>query len=270
MKEDLAGIIQTEEFAKKDLVERVYNAVHLEQEQQEQQEQQEICVEIEDTDTVTASVEEAQLPATVTVPTHYHHTTIKCLVIGDGATGKTCLLMRCSYNKFPELYVPTVFENYATTATVMYNKVSTKVDISFWDTAGQEDYAGIRQIQYPGTDVVLITFSYTSHESLERVINHWLPEIQRFLPDVPCILVGTMADPRSMASVASSRYKAVVKESQATCVALEHNFAGNEVFTTSALTGEGIKKLMDFMTLTGLRYQQRNKRARHKKRCNIL
>jgi GTPase SAR1 family protein len=50
---------------------------------------------------------------------------IKCVGVGDGAVGKTCIFIRfifkISYttNEFPADYVPTIFDNY--TATVKLN-----------------------------------------------------------------------------------------------------------------------------------------------------
>ena len=50
------------------------------------------------------------------------------VVVGDGAVGKTCVLSTYSKNKFPEEYVPTIFDN--TTTTIKVN--NTIVNLSLW------------------------------------------------------------------------------------------------------------------------------------------
>ena len=55
----------------------------------------------------------------------------KLVIVGDGACGKTCLLIVFSKDQFPEVYVPTVFENYVADIEVDGKQVcSTAFDCS--------------------------------------------------------------------------------------------------------------------------------------------
>uniref|UniRef100_A0A8C5ZH50 Uncharacterized protein n=1 Tax=Marmota marmota marmota TaxID=9994 RepID=A0A8C5ZH50_MARMA len=78
--------------------------------------------------------------------------TIKCVVVGNSAVGKTRLLISYTTNKFPSEYVPTVFDNYAVTVMIGGELYT----LGLFDTAGQEDYDRLRLLSYPQTDVFLL------------------------------------------------------------------------------------------------------------------
>jgi len=55
----------------------------------------------------------------------------KLVIVGDGACGKTCLLIVFSKDQFPEVYVPTVFENYVADIEVDGKQVRFSLKIFF-------------------------------------------------------------------------------------------------------------------------------------------
>jgi len=116
----------------------------------------------------------------------------KLVVVGDGACGKTCLLIVFSKDQFPEVYVPTVFETYISDIELD----DKQVELALWDTAGQEDYDRLRPLSYPDTDVILLCFAINNKDSLENVNEKWKPEVDHFCPKVPVVLVGLKKDLR--------------------------------------------------------------------------
>jgi len=117
---------------------------------------------------------------------------VKLVVVGDGAVGKTSLLIRFATGEFPNEYVPTVFENY----TAQMKREHDVVLLHLWDTAGQEDYDRLRPLSYPGADVVLLCFSTISQASYDAIREKWAPEVHHFIPNIPHLLVGTKIDLR--------------------------------------------------------------------------
>ena len=56
----------------------------------------------------------------------------KLVIVGDGTCGKTCLLIVFSKDEFPEVYVPTVFENYVADIEVDQRQVRSLIGLGLW------------------------------------------------------------------------------------------------------------------------------------------
>ncbi|KAJ5080681.1 gtp-binding protein rho4 [Anaeramoeba ignava] len=117
----------------------------------------------------------------------------KLVCVGDGATGKTCMLITFIENKFPSGYVPTVFENY----NAKFDVDGKPYEMSVWDTAGQEEYDSLRPLSYPNANIILICFAIDNHFSYENVVTKWAGEVRHYCSNAPVILVGTKTDLRT-------------------------------------------------------------------------
>lgn len=189
--------------------------------------------------------------------------TIKCVVVGDGAVGKTCLLISYTTNKFPSEYVPTVFDNYAVTVMIGEDPYT----LGLFDTAGQEDYDRLRPLSYPQTDVFLVCFSVTSPASFENVKEKWFPEVHHHCPGVPCLIVGTQVDLRDdhavIEKLARSKQRPVPFEAGER---LARELGAVKYVECSALTQKGLKNVFDEAIVAALEPPV----IRKKSKCAIL
>ncbi|VBB28741.1 unnamed protein product [Acanthocheilonema viteae] len=203
----------------------------------------------------------------------------KLVIVGDGACGKTCLLIVFSKDQFPDVYVPTVFENYVADIEVDGKQISLlfnifksfvlcnkyAVELALWDTAGQEDYDRLRPLSYPDTDVILMCFSIDSPDSLENIPEKWTPEVRHFCPNVPIILVGNKKDlrndPQMVRELAKMKQEPVRPEQGR---AIAEQIGAFAYLECSAKTKDGIREVFEKATQAAL--QQKKK----KKKCVIL
>ncbi|XP_048877448.1 rho-related BTB domain-containing protein 2-like isoform X1 [Brienomyrus brachyistius] len=132
--------------------------------------------------------------------------TIKCVVVGDNAAGKTRLICARACNATLTQYqllathVPTVWaiDQYRVCQEVLERSrdVVDEVSVSLrlWDTFG--DHHKDRRFAYGRSDVVVLCFSLANPNSLHHVRTMWFPEIKHFCPRTPIILVGCQLDLR--------------------------------------------------------------------------
>lgn len=187
---------------------------------------------------------------------------VKVVVVGDGAVGKSCLLISYTTNAFPGEYVPTVFDNYS--SNVMVDGKA--VNLGLWDTAGQEDYDRLRPLSYPQTDVFIICFSVVSPTSLENVRAKWVPEIMHHCPITPIVLCATKVDLRDDPSISdklAQRGARILLPQDGEAMARDIGAAA--YMETSALTQRGLKQLFDTVVKLTLSPPKSQKSQKKKK-----
>ena len=189
---------------------------------------------------------------------------IKCVVVGDGAVGKTCLLISFTTNAFPGEYIPTVFDNYS--AHVLFEEKP--IYLGLWDTAGQEDYDILRPLSYPGTDVFLICFSLVSPTSFENVSAKWYPEVSHHCPNTPIVLVGTKLDLRNNAQVIEKlREKCLSPITYTQGMKLMERIGASKYVECSSLTQDGLKQVFEEAIRATCKPKARKKR---KAKCSVM
>ena len=181
---------------------------------------------------------------------------LKFVIVGDGSVGKTSLLTSYTTNRFNADYVPTIFDS----QTIGVEVDNVPYTLTLWDTAGQEEYASLRRISYPDTDVFLLCFAIDHIASFNNIKNQWAPEVKHCCPDGKMMLVGTKNDLRNN----GKGRVCVPHESAEKCCS---EIGANGYAECSAVTQKGLRELFENCIRFVAKQRQQ---LRKKKSCLIL
>uniref|UniRef100_A0A914ZKM9 Uncharacterized protein n=1 Tax=Parascaris univalens TaxID=6257 RepID=A0A914ZKM9_PARUN len=190
----------------------------------------------------------------------------KFVVVGDGACGKTSLIIAQAGGEFNEHYTPTAFDDYAIEAFI---NGKTKV-LTVCDTAGEDDYNTLRPLSYPDADVFLVCYSVERPESIKNIREKWIPEIRRFCPEVPIMIVGNKKDIRNErenqklsssnidneGSSSQNHSDALVDLEEASACAKE--LSSYKLLECSAKTKEGVRNVFDTAIRIAMSHRAKN------------
>ncbi|MXQ79094.1 hypothetical protein E5288_WYG000224 [Bos mutus] len=116
----------------------------------------------------------------------------KVIMVGSGGVGKSALTLQFMYDEFVEDYEPTKADSYR--KKVVLDGEEVQIDIL--DTAGQEDYAAIRDNYFRSGEGFLLVFSITEHESFTATaeFREQILRVKAEEDKIPLLVVGNKSD----------------------------------------------------------------------------
>ncbi|CAG9535710.1 unnamed protein product [Cercopithifilaria johnstoni] len=156
----------------------------------------------------------------------------KIVLLGEGAVGKTSLMLRYVENKFNPQHVSTLQASFLSKKLHVDGQV---VELNIWDTAGQEKFHALGPIYYRGSHGALLIYDVTDAHSFEKV-KMWVKELKRMLgDDVYLMIIGNKVDLERNRNVDISETTGYAKS------------IGAEHFETSAKDNVGVTQVFDYL-----------------------
>jgi len=119
------------------------------------------------------------------------NSSVKLVLLGEAAVGKSSLVLRFVNNDFQENKEPTIG---AAFLTQKCNLPTRTIKFEIWDTAGQERFASLAPMYYRNAQSALVVYDLTKPTSLIKA-KHWVAELQRQAsPGIVIALVGNKLD----------------------------------------------------------------------------
>ncbi|KAK0646307.1 ras family-domain-containing protein [Cercophora newfieldiana] len=170
---------------------------------------------------------------------------VKLVLLGEAAVGKSSLVLRFVNNDFQENKEPTIG---AAFLTQKCNLPQRTIKFEIWDTAGQERFASLAPMYYRNAQAALVVYDLTKPTSLIKA-KHWVAELQRQAsPGIVIALVGNKLDLTSDNAGTNGEGEAAGGDEDARKVSTEEakTYAEEEgllFFETSAKTGYNVTEV---------------------------
>jgi len=160
---------------------------------------------------------------------------VKCVLLGEAATGKTTLASRFLKGAFSEFTESTIGAAILTKSIKLDDRAEA-YRLELWDTAGQERFNSLAPMYYRAAKIILVCYDITSRDSYVRALE-WIAQLQNDGP-AGCVLclAGLKAD------LASKRE---VPEQEASAFALDSANGVHVFMETSAKTGFNVDRLFE-------------------------
>ncbi|RLV92368.1 Vacuolar protein sorting-associated protein 21 [Spathaspora sp. JA1] len=118
-------------------------------------------------------------------------TSVKLVLLGEAAVGKSSLVLRFVSNDFQENKEPTIGAAFLTQKCTIGERT---IKYEIWDTAGQERFASLAPMYYRNAQAAIVVYDITKPASFIKA-RHWVKELhEQAAKDITIALVGNKYD----------------------------------------------------------------------------
>lgn len=177
--------------------------------------------------------------------------TLKILLIGEQAVGKTALKRRLLGQQVPVNYTMTVGVDFG---IYEINLLNYNITLQIWDLGGETRFKQVANIYYTDMKGVILVYDITKKQSFQALLE-WVQDIiVRGFSKVPLLIIGNKVDLRYNQGVVTRKNG----EQMANYI---QKMTGHPVafVETSALRGQNVTQAFEILILTMLRNLRQQK-----------